>query len=219
MSYIAIEGLDFSGKSTLVDKISERFKSRVVQEPFSESLVAYNVRRDIRGAIMEPVYETQLLIAGRVELFTKLNNYMRPDSPTVLVSDRSFITNMVYQSRSDTEADRILNLNKQVLKIYGFNIFPHLVVYLKVPYEVALERASQRSDFNKRDELVLYSKNRYEEMQERYEYSLKLVKCYSPDTRIVTSVYEPGEDNTMVIFDIIEQVLNANSSIPVKQYA
>lgn len=219
MSYIVIEGLDYAGKSTLANRINARFKSRIVQEPFSESLPAAEVRKLIRGAVMEPVYETQLLIAGRVELFKKLSNYMKPNSSTALISDRSFITNMVYQSCNSTDADRILSMNKEILKIYGFNIFPHLVIYLKVPYEIALKRAQARGAENKRDELVMKSKTRYEELQDRYEYSLKLVKLYSPTTRILTSVVEDNFDNTETIFDVVEEVLCKNSCIPVKQYA
>lgn len=200
MSYIVAEGLDFAGKSFLVEQLGEIYKSRLVSEPFSESLTSAKIREMVRGAVCASDYETQLLIASRIELFKKLGIYAAKNSSKYLIGDRSFITNMVYQGKTDEDMERIMELNVETLQKYGFNILPSLVIYIKVPYEVAVARSQKRGIENELDRKVM-EETTYREMQARYEKALGILMHYSKATKVITITHETPIRNLCALID------------------
>lgn len=200
MSYIVTEGLDFAGKSFLVEQLGEIYKSRLVSEPFSESLASSKIREMVRGAKHAPDYETQLLIAGRIEMFRKLGTYSAKNSSAYLIGDRSFITNMVYQGDTAADMKRIMELNVETLQKYGLNILPDLVIYIKVPFEVALERSKKRGLENNLDVKVM-KEDTYKCMQARYEQALDILAHYSKHTKILRITHETPIKNLCALID------------------
>lgn len=214
MSYIVVEGLDYTGKSTLVEQLGEIYKSRLVSEPFSESLASSKIRELIRSATHESTYETQLLIASRIEMFSKLNEYIRHNSPTYLISDRSFVTNMVYQGNDKKTMSRIMKLNIDTLAAYGYDIIPDILIYIEVPYSVALERFNQRQESNNLDKKVMNEKT-YNEMQKRYHDALTLLTSNSKRTKVIKVSHESTVKN---ICYLIDDRMKLVDSIKVKKY-
>lgn len=184
MSLIVVEGLDLAGKSTLVEGLSKVYKSRVVSEPFAESNTSKEIRTLIRGSKHEPIYETQLLLASRIEMFAQLNHYAVTNSPAYLISDRSFISNMVYQASNLEEMKRIMSLNIDVLSKYGYDCIPDMVFYLEVPYEVAKQRFDQRVEVNNLD-LKVMQPDTYHRMQEKYNQALMMLSSYNKRVKVV----------------------------------
>lgn len=214
MSYIVAEGLDYAGKSHLVRQLASTYKCRVVHEPFGESLASADIREKIRSASLEHMYETQLLIAGRIELFEKLNIFARRNSPTYLLSDRNFLTNMVYQSKTDEDMLRILRLNIDALKAYGHDIMPNVIIYVEVPYEVALARFEERGAQNNLDKKIMV-KNVYEKMQEKYKTALEMISSESDKVCVIKATHlTPFEE----IVSLLDEHMKTVDPIPVRKY-
>lgn len=219
MSYIVVEGLDFSGKSTLCQKLADTYKSRLVAEPFGESLVSSEIRRLIRGAQLEHAYETQLLIASRIELFSKVGLYAATSSSTYLISDRSFLTNIVYQSQTEIDMKRIMNLNINTLEQYGFDIIPDLIIYAEVPYEVACSRLEEtkRTELNALDKKVMLP-HTYEVMQKKYRQAIDMILERNPKTKVLTVTHEtPFEDVVSWVDDQMKFIdsIKVSKKVPV----
>lgn len=217
MSYIVAEGLDFAGKSYLVEQLGEIYKSRIVSEPFSESQASKHIRELIRGATLAHAYETQLLIASRVEMFSKLLPYVATNSPAYLISDRNFITNMVYQSKDKMEMKRIMDLNVETLAKYGMDIVPDVVVYIEVPYEVALERFNKRnaSDINNLDKKVMKSKEAYLEAQGKYHDALQILSTLHKRIKVIRITHETPIKN---LCELIDAHMRTVDQIIVRKY-
>lgn len=217
MSYIVVEGLDFAGKSYLVEQLGEIYKSRLVSEPFSESQASKYIRELIRGAALAHTYETQLLIASRVEMFSKLLSYVATNSSAYLISDRNFITNMVYQSKDKIEMKRIMDLNVDTLAKYGMDIVPDVVVYIEVPYEVALERfkARQGGEINNLDKKVMQSKEAYQKAQAKYQQALQIVSTLHKRIKVIKITQETPIKN---LCELIDGHMRSVDSIIVRKY-
>lgn len=188
MSYIVVDGLDFAGKTTLCKKLAEHYDSKLVSEPFSESDISATIRKMVREDSLPSPVATQLLIASRVELFLKYKDFMDKDN-SFLISDRNFVANMVYQGFTEKEMKRIMELNVNTLKEYGFDIIPDVFIYLYVPYEEAYRRfqASKRNELNNLDKKVM-KEYVYKEMQTRYHKAFELVKATYPRARVITVI-------------------------------
>lgn len=217
MSYIVVEGLDFSGKSTLVEKLGNIYKSRLVTEPFSESRISSQLRKLIRGSKLESVYETQLLIASRIELFDKLGHYAKHNSSAYLISDRSFISNAVYQSKTVSEVDLILNLNIKILAKYGYDIIPDIIFYIDIPYEIVNDRyqKNNREELNDLDRKVV-NINNYGLMRNKYNRALDLIKKKYPKCNIIY-LNEKQVNELDLICHFIDSHMRDIDSIPVKK--
>ena len=216
MSYIVVEGLDFSGKSSLCEKLAETYKSKLVAEPFDKSPASKHIRSLIRGAILEHAYETQLLIASRIELFTAFNNFANRNSSTYLISDRNFLTNMVYQSQSLVDMNRILTLNVDTLSKYNFDIIPDVLIYMDIPYEVAFERYqnNERKEINNLDNKIM-KKETYLSMQTKYEQALDMLRGTYKKVKIIKITHETKFVN---LTKLIDDHMRYVDIIPVKKY-
>lgn len=150
--FIAIEGMDGSGKSTLVDKLREKFPrstgDRVLftrepgGPPLAEALRNLFLSEQFEGA--EPKTKILTLFAGRNEHLAKLINLRRRDG-TAVITDRFDASTHAYQviteARDSEEQEELDDLfwtlrNKIV---YGENA-PTLYLYLDLPPKTAYAR-------------------------------------------------------------------------------
>lgn len=214
MSYVVLEGLECAGKSYLVEQLGEIYKSRLVHEPYAETGKCANIREMVRGGEVTGDEATKLLVETRIEMFNKLHIYARVNSSGYLIGDRSFITNMVYQGVTDEEMERIMVENVETLKQKGFNLLPHIVVYLKVPFEVANERIQKRGILNNLDALVMEEKT-YLEMQGRYERALSMLHRAHKHVKIITITHETPIKN---LCELIDAHMSTVDSIIVRKF-
>lgn len=191
--YIVVEGLDLSGKTTLTKNLAEHFQAKLVKEPFRESQNCQLIEPLLESPQLGRLYKTQLYIASRVELFLRLKEEKHP----FVISDRNFLSNMVYQGKDLESMQQILNLNHDTLNTYHIDPVPDILIYMDIPYNVAFERFRSRAKVSDYDRLII-NKARYEILQKRYRTAINLMQSqFCHQTRVITIDHNTSTDNVI----------------------
>lgn len=139
--YVAVEGVEGAGKSTVVAALAERLRAQgqavvVVREP-GGTPVGEEIRRLLlHASAMEDWTEAALFAAARAELVRKV---VRPalDDGAVVISDRSYYSSLAYQGGGRRLGlDHVRAVNETVLG----GAVPDLVVLLRVDPAVGYAR-------------------------------------------------------------------------------
>lgn len=156
--YLAIEGGDGSGKSTVARAVAERLEERghrtlIVREPGGTTLGEEVRDLLLHGAEMSPWAEAMLFAAQRAQLVTEV---VRPAlaADKWVISDRTLYSSIAYQGGGrGLGVDMVRRVNETAVE----GVVPDLVFVLDVDVEVALERqhrpdriGSEASDFHRR---------------------------------------------------------------------
>lgn len=154
-TYITIEGIDGSGKSTVVEGLAEsRIEAATVAEPtrdwFTGEAVAEALGRDT-----SPMTDAFLQMADRAE---NLYRHVLPllENGHAVVSDRSSDSTYAYQVGRVEEwlpddADALEWIRGALA---GWDIEPDTTVLLDVSVDTALERASLENEYETREVLA-----------------------------------------------------------------
>ena len=142
--YIAIEGGDGSGKSTITSALEERLAGLgltvlVVREPGSTELGEEIRRILLDGTEMTPWAEAFLFAAQRAQLAVEV---VAPalEAGTWVISDRTYYSSIAYQGGArGLGLEKVRQINEPGLE----GIEPDLVFILDLDVEVALERQAQ----------------------------------------------------------------------------
>jgi len=134
--YIAIEGIDTSGKSTQIKMLNKEFKNALfVKEP-GFSTLGKKLRKIIFEDKITKKAELFLFLADRAELIEKT---IKPNLDKLIISDRSVISGIAY-GLSFFDFDFLVNLNRFATD----SIFPQKVIILKLTKEELIKRLSQK---------------------------------------------------------------------------
>ncbi|WNV45929.1 thymidylate kinase [Aeromonas phage AerS_266] len=137
--YIAIEGLDFSGKSTLAKIIAKEMNARLTMEPFCETEESKAFKAKLCSNTMTKDEEIQGYGLARVQTFKNVIIPCKEQGQNV-ISDRNFITSMVYQSCDEISLSHIFNFNKKLLASQGYDILPDLIIFIDITHDEFLTR-------------------------------------------------------------------------------
>src|SRR3989344_6439560 len=156
-TYIALEGVDGSGKTTQVEKLAEYFRKQgksVVQtrEPRKTGLIGDIVQRVLTGKLkMSSVALQYLFSTDRMSHHEEVI-ILALKRGDVIVSDRCFWSAIVYGILDRTggqynykEADFMLVVYS-ILSMYHRFIVPDYTFYLKIPLEAAISRIRKKDD-------------------------------------------------------------------------
>ncbi len=143
--YLALEGVEGSGKSTisrlLIDALTNRgLRTLAVREPGGTDLSEELRRMVLHADDMAPWTEVALFAASRAQLAAEVVAPALADG-TWVVSDRSYYSSLAYQGggrRLGVDAVRVLN--ETVLD----GVLPDLVVVLDIAPAVGFARETQR---------------------------------------------------------------------------
>lgn len=189
MRYVVVEGLDYSGKTYFINEISEMFsKVLKISEPFNQTKFCSKIRDIIRSDIPNKEREKELLLKNREIGFSileyQIEEYLKENIElNLLISDRNFLTTLVYQCETKEEMRDVINNTISALDSLFINVIPDIVYYLEIPFELALERSNKRGIENNLDKKVLV-KDVYEKMQSKYRLALEVLKDICPNTEI-----------------------------------
>ena len=169
--YIVFEGVDGVGKTTAMLRLSVYLKEHnstvlMIKEPSDsnygkELLKLIGNKDEIDNSKL-----IELSLKDRIEIQRQLKeNINRYD---YIISDRSFISNIVYQSRNEKDILVLYERNKEILDVY-----PDCVVYCDASSNDIITNISKRSEdkrtfYEKFDVLML--------LKAKYELFLELLK-------------------------------------------
>lgn len=150
--YIALEGIDGSGKTTQVEKIAEYFKGQgrdVVKthEPRRDTVVGKLVHEILQSEINVPAVSLQYLFAADRAIHQEEIVVPALNAGKVVISDRSFWSSIPYglldkfESGRDENADQLL-VSLSILSMYHGFITPDFTFYLHALTKTAADRLS-----------------------------------------------------------------------------
>ena len=137
--YIAIEGIDTSGKSTQIELLKNDFNALFIKEPGFTPL-GEKIREIIFKDEISKRAELFLFLADRSELIEKV---IKKNLNKLIISDRSVISGIAY-GMEFFDFDLLVNLNKFATD----SIFPQFVIILKLEKEELIKRLSQKNHDN-----------------------------------------------------------------------
>ncbi|MEZ0318484.1 MAG: dTMP kinase [Pyrobaculum sp.] len=137
MLFVAIEGIDGSGKSTVIAHVAKRLpKVYVTREPSGGPVGRLIKEWALRGGSVDPHVDALLFAADRIE------HYKREVEPKlkegyIVITERYVESSIAYQGAAGVPVEFILYINSLVPK-------PHLTIILDVEPEEAVRRIAQR---------------------------------------------------------------------------
>jgi dTMP kinase len=155
--YIAIEGIDGSGKSTQAAKITEYFNSigkKVIhiREPRKKGLIGEIVQKVLTGKIKMSSVALQYLFSTDRVLNQEEIVIPNLKKGNIVISDRCFWSAIVYGILDRTggkydykDADFML-IAQSILSMYHRFIVPDYTFYLKISLPTALARLKKKDD-------------------------------------------------------------------------
>jgi dTMP kinase len=143
--YLALEGIEGSGKSTLGRLLASRLADRQidsisVREPGGTELGEELRRLVLHAGHVAPWAEAALFAASRAQLAVEIIAPALADGRWV-ISDRSYYSSLAYQGGGrDLGVEAVRRLNETVLD----GVLPDLVVVLDIEPEVGFARETER---------------------------------------------------------------------------
>ncbi|MEY4503802.1 MAG: dTMP kinase [Pseudomonadota bacterium] len=140
--YLAIEGVDCSGKSTQISFLKEALHNAVFTREPGATKLGMQIREIVlNDNNISDISRFLMFLADRAEHMQKVimpNIANKKD----LISDRSFISGMAYHIANNPSADikTIFELNLFALS----NILPEKVIFLNIPKDVLINRLSAK---------------------------------------------------------------------------
>ncbi len=154
--YIALEGIDGSGKTTQVEELAKYFESQgkdVVRtrEPRKEGVIGDIVQQVLTGKLKMPSVGLQYLFSTDRVLHHEEVIEPALKAGKIVISDRCFWSAVVYGildrvGKYDREAADFLLISQSILSMYHQFLVPDYTFLLKVTLDSALERISKKDD-------------------------------------------------------------------------
>ena len=146
--FIVIEGLDGSGKSTaakaLADALVKRFSKKTLHtyEPHDPSCGGDYIRNVLKKKITQFHHRTLALAyaANRLDHNDRtIKPHLEKGDGHIVVSDRYYLSSLVYQSREGLSFEDVMQLNELALQ-------PDLIFFLNVSNETCYHRLNKRNE-------------------------------------------------------------------------
>lgn len=181
MSYDVIEGLDYAGKSELSKAVAGILNYRLIAEPFTETEHAALVKKLNNSNTLPKYYEIMMLAASRLEGFELVVKEHREKG---LISDRSIVSSMVYQSTPEFSPLWILETNKELLSKKGHDIYPDNLFFIDISHETFLERIEKSGRRPDGKDLWLKNKSNWDNYRDKYMLSIDLFRLNNSITQL-----------------------------------
>lgn len=190
---IAFEGLDFAGKSTMIEDIKERMAKDGLEmpvqyaEPRKDSEEWKALRKMVISPTMPKVAQIYCSVAGRVSLF---QDHIIPDlaAGNTVFEDRCVLTSMVYQQDQNHNEHDILLINVSASRYLPRSVVPDVVVFLDITYNTYMERLGVGRDEVEAIETYLSNPDNFNRFRKGYHDALKAMQLACSTKVIITTV-------------------------------
>lgn len=181
--YIALEGIDGSGKTTQVEKLAEYYRSlgkkvTTTREPRKEGLIGDLVQKVLLGTEKVPSVSLQYLFSA-----DRVINHEEVVLPAlkkgeVVITDRCFWSAIVYgildrtggnYDKNDTD---LLLITQSILSMYHQFTVPNYSIYLKIDLKTAMGRIKTKAD----EKEIYEDKNKLQKLITGYDFLQKKFK-------------------------------------------
>jgi len=158
--YIAIEGIDGSGKTTQVKRLADYFSKLgrqvvLTREPryTGEGLISKLIRKILQGKTKIPPVAFQYLFSADREMHHEELILPSLHQGKVVVSDRCFWSAIPYGIMDrggafDSNSIEYLLISQSILSMYHQFTVPDTTFYLDIPLTVAMERLHKTHTIN-----------------------------------------------------------------------
>ncbi len=194
MPFFTLEGIDGSGKSTVISIIQKELEKRnanfiAVREPGSTG-----IGEKIRDMLLDPnvfispVEEVYLYATSRA-IFVRRIVLPALNSGKLVISERYVDSSFAYQGYGKgVPLKFIYEINKTAIS----GVFPNLTVLLDIDPSIGIKRLESK----KKDRLELEGLNFYERVRDGY---LKLAERFRYRYMVIDGTKEPGEIASIVL--------------------
>lgn len=193
--FIALEGIDASGKSTQVSRLKEQLEEKgkdvIIKHPF-EGEIGQFVRQILSGEKKVPVVTLQYLIsANRQAQQIEIIEHLKSGKDVII--DRYIWSAVAYgifdKGAEDVEkTSQWLLVEQSILSMYHQFLMPNITFYLKISPDIAMQRLS---GMEKKME-IYEDKEKIEKISKIYDW---LIEKY-PEEFIVINGEHPEEKVT-----------------------
>ncbi|UPT54007.1 thymidylate kinase [Vibrio phage phiKT1019] len=181
---VAFEGLDYAGKSTMIETILKKMEDDglerpvLLAEPRKDSDEWKALRKMIISPTMPKVAQIHMSVAQRVALYQER---VCPSLKTGcnVITDRCLLTSMVYQQDDKHGADEILLANVQGGRFLEHNVVPDVIVYLNIDHPTYIERLGQGRDETEAVETYISDPKNFQRFKTEYENALRKLRLTS----------------------------------------
>lgn len=157
-TYIAIEGIDGSGKTTLVEKLAQHFKKQgkevvKTREPREDGLVGSLIRKILSEQIKVPSVALQYLFSADRAIHHEEIVIPALKAGKVVITDRCFWSAIPYgildrimdkkDGTYDIASGEIILVAQSILSLYHQFTVPDKTFYLDVSTETGMQRLSK----------------------------------------------------------------------------
>ena len=154
--YIAVEGIDGSGKTTQTAELAKYFKRQgksviMTREPRKKGLIGDIVQKVLTGKVKMPSVGLQYLFSTDRVLHHEDVIIPALKKGKIVISDRCFWSAVVYGildrvGRYDSEIPNFLYISQSILSMYHQFIVPDYTFALNISLKTALSRISKKDD-------------------------------------------------------------------------
>lgn len=143
--FIVFEGLDLSGKSTLIRHLKDKKANFVyTREPGGTKCeLAESIRDFVLSypTVMDPITEAYLFAASRAAHVNEINEWLSKGN--TVVCDRFLYSSLYYQGvMKELGVDKVKEINQNAVR----DLVPDLIIYVTVSEEERMRRFKARSD-------------------------------------------------------------------------
>lgn len=194
-SWIALSGMDYSGKSTQCKMLADEFDAELLIEPSEGPLGTY-LRECISNGTIGDMTSSELMSMFLADGVWQYRTTIKPllDEGISVVVDRSRLCTFAYQGRTEEQRNLIAEVCKNLPK-------PDLLFYIDIDYSDMSERRAARTG-----KLDYYDKVDEEGFSKRRDRYLKGVYKHAESFGNVIEEVYGGRDIDIVQSELIELV-------------
>lgn len=133
--YIVVEGVGYSGKTTVTNALAKETGAFLVFEPGSSKELRDYLKNN---PTMDPAEQSLLFLADRIAVHDSIKRYLEDDN---VIGDRSFVSNFVYQGLLVNQLKRIVDLHNM---FQDKLVRPDNIFIIDVPVHIAIKRSKIR---------------------------------------------------------------------------